>query len=75
MIKLRAMRWTGYAACMEEKRNTHRILVVKPEGKTPLGRPRCRWRNNIKMDLLEKQDEVAWTGLIRFRTGTSGGLS
>jgi hypothetical protein len=43
MIKSRAMRWTGYAACMEGKRNAHRILVVKPKGKTPLGRSRCRW--------------------------------
>jgi hypothetical protein len=36
---------------MEEKRNAYRILVGKPEGKTPLGRPRRRWVNNIKMDL------------------------
>jgi hypothetical protein len=53
MIKSRAIRWTWYAACMEEKRNTHRILGVKPEWKTPLRRPRCRWKNNIKMDLRE----------------------
>jgi hypothetical protein len=38
---------------MGEKRNVYRLLVGKPEGKRPLGRPRCRWMDNIKMDLLE----------------------
>jgi hypothetical protein len=38
---------------MGEKRNVYRLLVGKPEGKRPLGRPRCRWIDNIKMDLLE----------------------
>jgi hypothetical protein len=38
---------------MGEKRNVYRLLVEKPEGKRPLGRPRCRWIDNIKMDLLE----------------------
>jgi hypothetical protein len=53
MIKSRRMRWAGYAARMGEKRNAYRLLVGKPEGKRPLGRPRCRWVDNIKMDLLE----------------------
>jgi hypothetical protein len=44
---------------MGEKRNTYRILVRKPEGKIPLGRPRCRWVDNIKMDLRE----VGWDGM------------
>jgi hypothetical protein len=39
---------------MEEKRNVYRLLVGKPEGQRPLGRQRCRWRDNIKMDLLEE---------------------
>jgi hypothetical protein len=38
---------------MGEKRNVYRLLKGKPEGKRPLGRPRCRWIDNIKMDLLE----------------------
>jgi hypothetical protein len=47
------MRWAGHAARMGEKRNVYRLLVRKPEGKRPLGRPRRRWINNIKTDLLE----------------------
>jgi hypothetical protein len=43
MIKSRRMRWAGHVARMEEKRNAFRILVGKPEGKRPLGRPRRRW--------------------------------
>jgi hypothetical protein len=47
----------------------------KPEGKRPLGRPRCRWVDNIKMDLREiGWDGMVWVGLIWFRIGTSGGL-
>jgi hypothetical protein len=51
MIKSRRMRWVGHAARMGEKRNAYRILVEKPVGKRPLGRPRHRWVDNIKMDL------------------------
>ena len=40
-------------ACMGEGRGVHRVLVGKPEGKRPLGRPRCTWEDNIKMDLQE----------------------
>jgi hypothetical protein len=54
-------------------RNAYRILVGKPEGKRPLGRPRRREMDNIKMDLREI-GWVAWTGLIWLRIGTSGGL-
>jgi hypothetical protein len=53
MIKSRRMRWTGHVARMGEKRNVYRLLVGKPEGKRPLGRPRRKWKDNIKMDLLE----------------------
>jgi hypothetical protein len=59
MIKSRRMRWAGHVARIGEKRNAYRILVGKPEGKRPLGRPRRRWVDNIKMDLRE----VGWEGL------------
>ena len=45
------LRWAGHVACMEESRNAYRVLVGKPESKRPLGRPRRRWEDNIKMDL------------------------
>jgi hypothetical protein len=51
IIKSRRMRWVGYVARMGEKRNTYRLLVGKPEGKRPLGRPRRRWVDNIRMGL------------------------
>ena len=47
------MRWAGHVARMGEDRGVHRVLVGKPEGNRPLGRPRCRWEANIKMDLQE----------------------
>jgi hypothetical protein len=53
MVKLRRMRWAGHVACMGEERGVHRVLVGKPKGKRPLGRPRHRWEDNIKMDLQE----------------------
>jgi hypothetical protein len=53
---------------MAEKRNVYRLLVGKPEGKRPLGRPRRRWIDNIKMDLLEIGFDVAdWIGLAQDR--------
>jgi hypothetical protein len=51
MMKSRRMRLVGYVARKDEKRNAYRILVGKPEGKRPLGRPRRRWVDNIRMDL------------------------
>jgi hypothetical protein len=59
MIKSRRMRWAGHVARMGEKRNSCRILVRKPEGKRPLGRPRRRWADNIKIDLRG----IGWDGL------------
>jgi len=47
------MRWAGHVARMGEIRGAYRVLVEKPEGKRPLGRPRRRWEHNIKMDLQE----------------------
>jgi hypothetical protein len=61
MIKSRNIRWAGHVARMEEKRNSCRILVGKPEGKRPLGRTRSRWEDNIKIDL--KRNSMGWYGL------------
>jgi hypothetical protein len=68
IIKSRRMRWAGHVARMEEKRNVYRLLVGKPEGKIPLGRPRRRRMDNIKMGLLEIElDIVDWIGLAQDR--------
>jgi hypothetical protein len=53
VVKPRRMRWAGEVARMGEDRGVHRVLVGKPEGKRPLGRPRRRLEDNIKMDLRE----------------------
>ena len=53
VIKSRRMRWAGHVARMEEGKGVHKVLVGKPEGKRQLARPRCRWEDNIKMDLQE----------------------
>jgi hypothetical protein len=53
IIKSRRMRWTGHVARMGENRKAYSLLVGKPEGKRPLGRPRRKWVDNIKTDLLE----------------------
>jgi hypothetical protein len=55
IIKARRMRWAGHVVRMGEKRDTCRLLVGKSEGKRPLGRPRRRWVDNIKIDLAEIQ--------------------
>jgi hypothetical protein len=68
IIKSRRMRWAEHVSRMGEKRNVYRLLVGKPEGKRPLGRPRCRWIDNIKMDLLEIGVSVVdWIGLAQDR--------
>jgi hypothetical protein len=54
---------------MGDRRGVYRVLVGKPEGKRPLGRPRCRWEGNIKMDL----QEVGYVGISWLRIGTAGG--
>ena len=51
VIKSRRMRWAGHVPRMEEGRVVHKVLMGKPEGKRPLGRPRRRWEDNIKMEL------------------------
>jgi len=75
MVKSRRMKWAGHVARMGEGRGVYRVLVGKPEGKRPLGRPRRRWEDNIKMDLQEvgggyedwmelAQDRDRWRALV-----------
>ena len=76
VVKSRRMGWAGHVARMGEDRGVHRVLVGKPDGKRPLGRPRCRWEDNIKMDLQEvgrgrrgdwmelAQDRDRWQALV-----------
>jgi hypothetical protein len=75
VIKSRRMRWAGHVVCMGEGRGAYRVLVGRPEGKRPLGRPRHRWEDNIKMDLGEigidgvnwiqlAQDRVQWRAFV-----------
>jgi hypothetical protein len=67
VVKSRRMRWAGHVERMGEDRSVYRVLVGKPEGKRPLGRPKRRWEDNIKMDL----QEVGWGswGLDGFGSG------
>jgi hypothetical protein len=77
MVKSSRMRWAGHVARMgEEKKNTYRILMGKPEGKIPPGRTKCRWADIIKLDLKEigcdgmdwidlAQNRDQWTALVK----------
>ena len=75
VVKSRRVRWAGHVARMGEDRGVQRVLVGKLEGKRPLGRPRRRWEENIKMDLQEVGCGVMglWNGSSRLRIGTGGG--
>jgi len=73
VIKSRRMRWAGHVARMGDRRSVFRVLVGKPEGTRPLGRPRRRWEDNIKMDIQEVGCGV-WTGSSWLRIGTGGVL-
>ena len=75
VIKSRRMRWVGHVARMGEEKGAYRVLLGKPEGRRPLGRPRRRWVNNIRMDLQElgsgymdwiwlAQDRDRWRTLV-----------
>ncbi|KAJ4440131.1 hypothetical protein ANN_08269 [Periplaneta americana] len=66
-IKSRRLRWAGRVARMGESRNAYRVLVEKPEGIRPLGRSRCRWEDNIKMDLREVGYDRDWINLAQNR--------
>ena len=67
VVKSRRMRLAGHVALMGEGRGVHRVLVGKPEGKRPLGRPRRRWGDNIKMDLREVGEGGDWMALVQGR--------
>jgi len=68
VIKSRRMRWAGHVARRGEERGMYRVLVVKPVERRPLGRPRHRWVNNIKMDLQEVGcGYMDWIGLAQDR--------
>jgi hypothetical protein len=68
MIKSRRMRWAGHVERMGERRGVYRVLVGKPEGKRPLGRPRRRWEDNIKPDFRETGiDGANWIRLAQGR--------
>jgi len=69
VIKSRRMRWTAHVARMEERRGVCRVLVGKPEEKRPLGRPRRRWEDNIKMGLQEVELGGGVYGLDRSSSG------
>ena len=68
VITSRRLRWAGHVARMEEGRGAFKIWTGKPTGKRPLGRPRCRWEDNIRMDL----EEIRGIGLIWLRIGIIG---
>jgi hypothetical protein len=74
-IKSRRMRWVGHVELIGEGRSVYRVLVWRPEGKRPLGRPRRRWEDNIKLDVREigidganwnrlAQDRVHWWAFV-----------
>jgi hypothetical protein len=75
VIKSRRLKWAGHVARMGKRRGAYRALVGKPEGRSPLGKPRHRWEENIKKDLREVGwGGGAWTGSIWLRIETGGGL-
>jgi hypothetical protein len=76
MIKLGRKRWAGHVARMGDGRGVYRVFVERPEGKRPLGRPRRRWEDNIKMGLREigidganwiqlAQDRIQWPAFVK----------
>ena len=72
VVKLRRMRWAGHVARMGEGRGVHSVLVGKPEGKRPLGRPRLRWEDILRW-IFRKWEGLVGTGWSWLRIGTGGG--
>ena len=86
VVKSRRMRWAGHVARMGDDRVVHRVLVGKPKRKRPLGKPRRRWEDNIKMDLQEvgggrgdwmelAQDRGQLAGTCGYGEGISGSIN
>jgi len=72
VVKSRRMRWAGHVAGMGQGRGVYRVLIGKPEGKRPLGRPRRRWGIILRW-VFRKWEEVVGTGWSWLRIGTVGG--
>jgi hypothetical protein len=72
VIKSRRMRWARHVARAGEGRGVYRVLVGKPEGDRPLGRPRLRWGIILRW-IFRKWDEGVWTGSLWLKIGTGGG--
>ena len=72
LLTFRSMRWAGHVARVGEVRGVHRVLLRKPEGKRPLGRPRHRWEDNLRW-IFRKWEGVVGTGWSWLRIGTGGG--
>ena len=72
VIKSTRLRWAGHVARMEEGRSSFKFLTGKPTGERPLGRPRRRWEDNIRMDLEVIGISAVKIGLIRLRIGIIG---
>jgi len=83
MVKSRRMRWVGHVARIGQGRGVYRVLVGKPEGMRPLGRPRRRWEDNIKMDFQEvgggygdwmelAQDRDRWRAFVSMGSKNAG---
>jgi hypothetical protein len=67
VIKSRRTRWTGHVARKRDMKGEYRVFIRRPEGKRPLGRPRRRWEDNIKMDLQEVGWSMDWIDLAQDR--------
>jgi hypothetical protein len=73
VIQSRRLEWAGHVARLVESRGAYRVLVGKPEGRRPLERPRCKWEDDIKIELREVGGGE-WTGSMMLMIGTGGGL-
>ena len=72
VIKSIIMRWVGHVACLGDRTGAYRVLVGRPDGKSPLGKPRRKWKNNIKINLKEMEWEgMDWIDLAQDREGWS----
>jgi hypothetical protein len=73
-VRSRRVRWAGHVARMGDERKLYKVLVGKPEGNRPLGRPRRRWEDGIRMHLREISLGRRWIGFDWLKIGTGGGL-